>query len=227
MSFSLILTVYTDATYALIFLNCYKWLSMKNILKIFLPFCLIFILAFSGCRKKNASGSQISQLPPLTTRGLNTFGCLVNGKALVPEEPIGDIGPYYACTYQYLYADTSKPYDFAVWGKDKPSACIFSDVAIGLDSVNIKTGDVYDLTAWADSTGHFVDGRKHASYIVTSSCLDMKTYYTTNAVRGQITIVLLDPVNQIASGTFWFDAIFAPGDTVHVTEGRFDMHYTD
>ncbi|MEP6465521.1 MAG: hypothetical protein ABJB05_04415 [Parafilimonas sp.] len=32
----------------------------------------------------------------------------------------------------------------------------------------------------------------------------------------------------IVSGTFWFNAIEqTDGDTVHVTNGRFDMHYID
>ena len=192
-------------------------------------FLLVFagmIFPYSGCKKNSSGKDSSSQLPPLTNRGLNTFGCLVNGSILIPAKPFGDEGPYYACTYQYLYADTAKPYGFAVWGKDKTDGCHFTNVAIGLDSVNIKSGDVYDLTAWRDSTGIFLAGKKHAQYAVESACLNYKTYYTTDTVKGQITIVLLDQVNQIASGTFWFDAIFAPGDTVHVREGRFDMHYT-
>jgi hypothetical protein len=30
----------------------------------------------------------------------------------------------------------------------------------------------------------------------------------------------------IASGTFWFTAVNDKGDTVKVTNGRFDVHYT-
>ena len=184
------------------------------------------IFPYSGC-KKNSSGDPLSQLPPLTTKGLNTFGCLVNGNVFTLKGLLGDIGPYYACTYQYVYADTAKPYNFAVWGEHKADGCHFASVAIGLDSVNIKTGDVYDLIAWRDSSGKFIAGKNHGGYSDEISCLDLKFYYTTDLVKGQITFVLLDPVNQIASGTFWFDAIFTPGDTVHITDGRFDMHYTD
>lgn len=200
---------------------------MSKMSAIYLLLCAGMIFLYSDCKKNSSGNDPISQLPPFTTKGLNTFGCLVNGKALILEKPWGDIGPFYACTYQYLYADTSKPYGFVVWGKDKPRACDFTDVSIGLDSVNLKSGDTFMLTAWRDSTGTFLAGKKYGVCTIVTTCPGMTTYYTTNTVSGEVTIVFLDPVNQIASGTFWFDAIDVPGDTVHVREGRFDMHYTD
>lgn len=33
-----------------------------------------------------------------------------------------------------------------------------------------------------------------------------------------------DETNNIASGAFWFNAVNLTGDTVKVTDGRFDMH---
>ena len=52
-------------------------------------------------------------------------------------------------------------------------------------------------------------------------------YGTDSTTTGQVTITHFDQLNQIVSGTFWFDAVEATkGDTVHVTNGRFDMHYT-
>ncbi|MBW7840687.1 MAG: hypothetical protein H3C36_13855, partial [Chitinophagaceae bacterium] len=43
---------------------------------------------------------------------------------------------------------------------------------------------------------------------------------------GELWIKKLDPVNQIVSGTFWFDAVTANGQKVEVREGRFDVRYT-
>ena len=44
-------------------------------------------LAFTMCCKKtetNPLDAEIAKLPPITKEGKNTFGCLVNGKAVVP-----------------------------------------------------------------------------------------------------------------------------------------------
>ena len=183
------------------------------------------IFSYSGC-KKNSPGDPLSQLPPLTTKGLNTFGCLVNGKVLVPEELLTDLGPPYACSYVYSYPGTSTPFGFLVGGTDKSSPCDWTSVTIDLDSVDLKSGDSLALTDWRDSTRAFL-GKKYGSCMIVTACPGWTDYYTTNTVSGEATIVFMDPVNQIASGTFWFDAINVPGDTVHVREGRFDMHYTN
>lgn len=206
--------------------------GMKNRVAIstLFRFGFLILLCLTECKKKNVTVDPLSQLPPLTTKGLNTFGCLVNGHVCIPQRPSGELfyDPPYACSL-YYYSDTAKPYRFLVLGSDKPDYCGSTSVSISLDSVHMKTGDVFDLTAWRDSTGIGLAGKKYGECFVAPTCPvpSFKFYYTTDTVRGQITIVLLDLVKQIASGTFWFDAIFAPGDTVHVTDGRFDMHYTN
>ena len=42
---------------------------------------------------------------------------------------------------------------------------------------------------------------------------------------GKLIITKLDEINQIVSGTFWFDAVNDKGEKVEVREGRFDVHY--
>ena len=50
--------------------------------------------------------------------------------------------------------------------------------------------------------------------------------YNDNMITGQLTITHFDQQKQIVSGTFYFDAVeTTKGDTVHVTDGRFDMNY--
>jgi hypothetical protein len=48
---------------------------------------------------------------------------------------------------------------------------------------------------------------------------------TDTNVSGAITIVKLDKVNHIISGTFNATLIKPDCDTVKITEGRFDMKY--
>jgi hypothetical protein len=35
-----------------------------------------------------------------------------------------------------------------------------------------------------------------------------------------------DLTYQIASGTFWFEGAIDAGDSVKITDGRFDVHFT-
>ena len=49
---------------------------------------------------------------------------------------------------------------------------------------------------------------------------------TNEDVTGELNLKKFDLVNQIASGTFWFNAVNDKGDTVKVTDGRFDVRFT-
>jgi hypothetical protein len=188
----------------------------KNYLIIY---CLVFLYSTS-CNK--VSTSPTNQLPPLTTEGLNTFGCLVNGKIFVPQKPSGDLGPYYGCQYQYIYPASNTPYIFGVYGKDKPNPGEFTNVLIDLDSVTVHQGDTFQLGL---PSRH---GKQSATYSSDpANNAGIIDYNTTDSLTGQITITFFDKANQIASGTFWFNATDGTGDTVHITEGRFDMHFIE
>jgi len=178
----------------------------------------IILLCSNSCKK--VSTSSTNQLPPLTTQGLNTFGCLVNGNLFIPQRPWSDPESFYGCFYQYIYADTSKPFVFEVWGEDKPKANDFTVVQIELDSIKLHQGDVFQL-------GVSGKRKKYGVYMYSPpSIAGIINYGTSDVLTGQIAITFLDQVNLIASGTFWFDAADGTGDTVHITQGRFDMHFT-
>jgi hypothetical protein len=58
------------------------------------------------------------------------------------------------------------------------------------------------------------------------------TGYTKNEIefiptKGIITITKYDKSNQIISGRFWFNAENSNGEIIHVTDGRFDLNYTN
>jgi len=52
------------------------------------------------------------------------------------------------------------------------------------------------------------------------------SYVTNSKVSGQLIITKFDQSNQIISGNFYFNAVDFSGDTVKITDGRFDMLYT-
>ncbi|HTB99325.1 MAG TPA: DUF6252 family protein [Ferruginibacter sp.] len=188
---------------------------IKSLLIVFMA----FVFMASSCTKQSNSPTNV--LPPPTTQGLNTFGCLVNGQVFVPQKPSDDIGTYLECDYEFLYpGDTTKGYIFNVSGKDKPNGNELSSVGVTLDSTQLHQGDTFQL-------GSSGVGKKYGGYISSSLNTGYFVYNTTDTVTGQIIITFLDQANLIVSGTFWFDAISSSApDTVHVRQGVFDMHYT-
>lgn len=47
------------------------------------------------------------------------------------------------------------------------------------------------------------------------------------AMLGKIIVTKYDKTNQIISGRFWFKAENNAGETINVTDGRFDLNYTN
>lgn len=180
---------------------------------------LLFLLStFISCKKKDISPSNpIDQLPAAFTSGMNTIGCLVNGKALVPKaDKWGDIT--YSCYYQYLDDSFGKGYYFNVDvnnTKDKPSRAVF----VQARKLELEEGKTYPLLTRG------VDGNAHALFTAYSSTSGPVDYFTNETNRGELTITKLDKYSQIISGTFWFDAVDENGNKVEVREGRFDMKY--
>src|SRR5688572_4991119 len=53
---------------------------MKNVSLLYTGFCLLFFqLFFTSCEE-----DETEKLPPITTEGKNTLGCLINGKVWLP-----------------------------------------------------------------------------------------------------------------------------------------------
>jgi hypothetical protein len=180
---------------------------------------LLFLFsAFISCKKKDvAPANPIDQLPAASTSGMNTIGCLVNGKALVPKgDTWGDIT--YSCYYQYLDDSFGKGYYFNVDvnnTKDNPSRAVY----VQTRKLELEEGKTYPLLKRG------VDGNAHALFTAYYSATGPVDYFTNETITGELTITKLDRYNQIISGTFWFDAVNERGEKVEIREGRFDMKY--
>ncbi|MEO6868077.1 MAG: DUF6252 family protein [Ginsengibacter sp.] len=177
---------------------------------------LIFIsLTASEC-KKHKSGNPIDQLPAETQTGANTFGCLINGQVFLPKGP--SLNPILTCYYQYIYSPSSSGYVFQVAARDNSHPSILNSVNILCDSVKLEESKTYTLQ-------EVVRGLSRGNYRhFTDTSLD--DFFTYSPFSGELFLKRFDETNQIASGTFWFNAVDTNGDTVHVTDGRFDMQFT-
>jgi len=179
----------------------------------------LLILSFLvSCEKKEVAPIEpIDQLPFASTSGMNTIGCLVNGKALVPKVDKWMDVPS-SCHYQYLKDSFGEGYYFNVSArnyKDNP----FTGIWIQSQFLEMEEGKTYPLTSEGEN------GKAHAFYKVRFDDTNSVYYYTNETHKGEMTITRLDRYEQIISGTFWFDAVNERGEKVEVREGRFDMKY--
>jgi hypothetical protein len=177
----------------------------------FLSLLLVLLVTNGSKCKKN--GGDLPQLPPETQTGANTFGCLVDGKVFLPKgDPFG--GPIKKAQYQFV--NGKQGFGISARRSDGETGKV---VGIIGDSIKISIG-TFNLTSLA--SGKFRGGYTYSDLTNPSGI----SYYTNEIQTGQITIKNFDTINQIVSGTFWFDALDnTTGKIVQIREGRFDMPY--
>jgi len=145
------------------------------------------------------------KLPPVTTEGKDTFGCLIDGNVWLPEGSLSPGGTFVDFVTKtdtmgaVIYADNAK---------------LKTGLAISVyDTPNLLMNKSYDLT---------IPGL-YGKY--TRSVTNHVCFYDT-VLTGNVTFLNLDIKSKIIAGTFAFEVRSIDcGDTVRVTEGRFDLHY--
>ncbi|AMR28850.1 hypothetical protein A0257_18270 [Hymenobacter psoromatis] len=173
------------------------------------PLLLAALLGLSQCKKSNPD--PVSQLPPATQTGANTFGCLVNGQ---PWTPSGNDG---------------LPNSVALYdpGINSPGGAQVNIAAYRIGSpdtyMNLYCGPITPLKntftmaiplnkpPLTEADGCYEGGS-------ASFCGSNLTY-----LAGQIVLTRVDEKAGIIAGTFWFSAVQrGRNDTLKVTQGRFD-----
>lgn len=168
---------------------------------------LLLVITFSlSCCDKDDDKTPIEQLPPATTTGANTFGCLLDGEVFKP----GFYNNSYQCFYQYV----NGKYYFWVSGnmKDKNQNSI--EVGVGTEKLSISEGQILNLY-------ERVDGNSFGIYLFN---IDFNN--TSSVNTGELKITKLDIKNNIVAGTFWYNIKDGKGITHQIREGRFDMQFT-
>lgn len=164
-------------------------------------------LTLSCCNNDDGNNSQnpIDQLPPATQTGENTFGCLLDGEVFIPS---GGNNPL-DCVYQFVNGG----YYFGLQGNKRDEDNNLITIALGTNNLEITEGVSYNLL-------ENITGNAYGVYSF------FQVNYTSQSHTGQITITKLDTENQIVSGTFFFDILDSQGNVRTVSDGRFDMQYT-
>ncbi|CAM3813445.1 hypothetical protein FLGE108171_15680 [Flavobacterium gelidilacus] len=168
---------------------------------------LLIITTLSCCNKDDdTSKNPVNQLPPATQIGANKVGCLLDGQVFLPgNQPLST-----NCFYQLVNGE----YYFALALRKSDDQNILIGIDIGTNAKQIFQGETYNLL-------EFTTNNASAAYIYGTF-----ENFTNDVYTGELTITKLDPVNQIVSGTFWFDVEDTNGIIHQIREGRFDMQYT-
>lgn len=168
---------------------------------------MISILSFS-CKK------EISELPPATQTGANTFGCRVNNQLWGPS------GFGIAITAPILEARYFDGRTIIINARNFSSSPTESEFEIHL--MNVVTPGVYLLNTTSQKYPYQAG---NYAYYVVRKLIPLNEWMTNSQYTGQVEITRTDTVNRIVSGTFQFQAINLNNSPqpINVTEGRFDV----
>jgi len=159
------------------------------------------VLLMAGCQKDK---TELYKLPPITSSGQNTFGCLINGQAFVAH----DQNPFFAKTIQASigYHDTiGKIYD--IQGSFRTES-LYSHIFLSLADASV-------MLHVGNSLYILVDERPPGTF--------KSVYYETDSLKqGKLTFSRIDDHLGIYSGTFEGDVVNNKGEVLHITAGRFD-----
>ncbi|MBD0375818.1 MAG: hypothetical protein ICV51_09340 [Flavisolibacter sp.] len=175
---------------------------MKNIL------VAVILSAFLSCKK------EVTELPPATQTGANTFGANVNGK-LWKSQGFG-----FAPTAPLLEARYSINYTIVINARNFASEPLETEFEIYLS--NVTAPGTYLLNA---NTDKYPNQNGNYAYYVERKINPLNEWITNNQYSGRVEITKADTVNHIFSGTFSFQAANMDGRSapLSVTDGRFDV----
>lgn len=168
------------------------------------PFAFLLLplaLALAQCHHNDPAPAD--QLPPATQTGAGTFGCLVNGRVYTPQGNVGKT-------------------NFAVLYEPGPNGDNLNIITYRIDGgyqgINLYCGLI--TTQKRVFVIGLPMGEGQASYFgPTGDYIDSSSLIYR---RGQIAITRLDEQAGILAGTFEFTSVNTKGDTLKVTQGRFD-----
>jgi hypothetical protein len=174
--------------------------------KSFAFYFVIASVALLSCNK------EVTELPPSTQTGANTFGCKVDGKFWVPAG--FGIMPT-AATVEVRFLGT----DILINARNFSSSPTETEFELRIK--NVTGPGVYSL----NTTTTYPNNAVSYGYYVHRKITPDNEWMTSAEYPGTVTITKIDTVNLIVSGTFEFQAInlYNNPQPMSVTEGRFDV----
>ncbi|WP_431472619.1 hypothetical protein I5168_05225 [Nonlabens sp. SCSIO 43208] len=167
---------------------------------------IFFIFLTTSCEDDDPGCAGVDCLPPATTTGAGTFGCLVNG------EPFVDDSGNFNCFYQLVDGE----YFFNICGLDESG--VVSDICLRTNQREIGTNQSHNIES--NDVGNFF-----VSIAVDNDGL--RFFDSSSTTNGSITFIEFTTNSNIVSATFEFTVIDPETGTIYeITDGRFDAVFT-
>jgi len=181
-----------------------SYFTLKLITNLIACLCIIML---SSCNKDPYQDGT-PELPPISMEGKNTLGFLLDGKVWVPYQDNPG-----------LFTPTLEPYldlsTFTITARQKREKLNVNQ-SFGTGFIFNGVG-IYQIPPPPHIGYVFTDENK-----VGVGC----NYFKCLPANTEIKIIYYDSNLRIISGTFNFkDAANSCGDTIQITEGRFDLKY--
>ena len=177
---------------------------------------VLFCTSMAACRKEKKFQTELEKLPPITQTGANTFGCLVNGVAWLPNgrRPDRWLGKPNLEVY-YNQDSTYRMFGINA-GQYKGMR---SNISFGTSKI-LQLGEYKFDFANIDNRNHF----DYSKYTPSGSNLEYSIPYESHTYRkGKLVISKL---GNIFSGTFEIEFCKPNSrDTTRITDGRFDVKF--
>lgn len=169
---------------------------------------MIVAFIFMSCNNDDDKPSNpIAQLPPATQTGAQTFGCLIDGKTFVPPK-FGSNAP--SAFYQMINGSFTLGISAGKGGGTELQNVIFGGVDI----------------ASLNENSYLLKSQQSGNFFALYN-LNTTTKSTTDEIPGTLKITRFDNTNFIISGTFEFSVIDNNGKQINITDGRFDLNFTN
>lgn len=172
----------------------------------------MLILSNMACKNDdNDPIDPVDELPPATQIGAQTFGCLVDGKPFKP-------GRFGQNVLSAFFQNIEGKYFLGISAPSSEG-----------ESLSIQAWAVGNLEEKTYSLQSKTDENFFATYtkgLITTPESYLDTV-TSNTNPGKLTITNYDQEKFIISGTFEFTVIDNEGKDINITDGRFDMNFTN
>lgn len=173
---------------------------------------ILTVILFCSCNNDddNNSNDPIDQLPAATQTGEQTFGCLIDGQPFVPPS-FGNNAPN--AFYQFVNGAYTLGISAGTGGGTELKS-------INLGCLDMPLIEETEYTLLEKTTNNYF-----GQYTIGGG-IDFNGI-TSSSSPGTLIITNFDPDNFIISGTFEFTVLDNDGNEINITNGRFDMNYTN
>ncbi|WP_187477503.1 hypothetical protein [Amniculibacterium sp. G2-70] len=186
----------------------------------------IAIAMFISCNRDKTEEIVQDQLPPITSYGANTAGCIINGKVLIPKNGSQAIGgsPVYGMNVNAGINFNGPISGNDYWQLEIANKKDTNGAGIILYIKNMSSG-VGDYIVDQSNGELYMDGPNNNQMIASIRENGItKTYWSSNNTS-TIKITRFDFYNGIYSGVFSAKLYNKdnPSEKIQITDGRFDI----